>query len=79
MSKSDRVAEAARWFVLNCLRQRVRDNRLRGTKPRVIEKFPRILVHEQQWVLITDPVEKWGAPGGADKAMLDLLKRVAQI
>jgi MoxR-like ATPase len=71
-------AEAARWFVLNCIRQLVRDDRVQDVKPRVMEKFLRSLTHEQQLTLITDQVEKWGALG-ADKAMFDLLKRVAQI
>jgi hypothetical protein len=71
-------AEAARWFILNCIRQQVRDDRLAGIKPRVIDKFLRSLTHEQQLTLITDQVDKWGALG-ADKAMFDLLKRVAQL
>ena len=71
-------AEAARWFILNCIRQQVADDRLTGIKPRVIEKFMRSLTHEQQLTLVTDQVDKWGALG-ADKVMFDLLKSVAQL
>ena len=71
-------AEAARWFVLNCIRQLVRDDRLTGIKPRAIEKFLRSLTNEQQLTLITDQVERWGALGG-DKAMFDLLRSVSRI
>ena len=71
-------AEAARWFILNCIGQQVRDDKLAVIKPRVIDHFLRSLTHEQQLTLITGQVEQWGALG-ADKAMLDLLKAVAQI
>ena len=71
-------AEAARWFVLNCIRQQVRDDQLATIKPRTIDRFMRSLTDEQQLTLITDQVEKWGALG-ADKAMFDLLRRVAQL
>jgi hypothetical protein len=71
-------AEAARWFILNCIRQQVRDERLTGVTPRAIERFMRSLTHEQQLTLITDQVAQWGALG-ADKVMFDLLKSVAQL
>lgn len=70
--------EAARWFVLNCIRQHVRDGRLAHVKPRTINKFLRSLPDEGQLTLVTDLVDKWGELG-ADKAMMDLLKKVTAI
>ncbi len=70
--------EAARWFVLNCIRQHVRDGRLAHVKPRTINKFLRSLPDEGQLTLVTDLVDKWGELG-ADKAMLDLLKKVTAL
>ena len=63
--------------MLNCIRQQVRDDTLKGIKPRVIERFLRSLPPEHQLTLLTDLVEQWGALG-ADKAMFDLLKNVAR-
>ncbi len=70
--------DAARWFVLNCIRQHVRDGRLIHVKPRTINKFLRSLPAESQLTLVTDLVDKWGALG-ADKAMLELLKKVTDL
>lgn len=70
--------EAARWFVLNCIRQQVRDDRLAHLKPARVNKFLRCLPAESQLTLVTDLVEKWGALG-ADKAMLELLKKVTAL
>jgi AAA domain (dynein-related subfamily) len=71
-------SDAARWFVLNCIRQHVRDEKLLGLKPRAINKFLRALAPEHQLVLVSDLVERWGALG-ADDAMFDLLKSVTQL
>ena len=71
-------SDAARWFVLNCIRQHVRDQKLVGIKPRAINKFLRALAPEHQLVLVSDLVERWGALG-ADDAMFDLLKSVTQL
>ncbi len=71
-------SEAGRWFILNCIRQHVRDDKLTGIKPRTINRFLKSLPDENQLTLITDLVERWGALG-ADKEMFDLLKRVAQL
>ncbi|MGH8639712.1 MAG: AAA family ATPase, partial [Burkholderiales bacterium] len=68
-------ADAARWFVLNCIRQHVRDGRIAAMKPRVINRFLRSLKPEHQLTVLTDLVEQWGALG-ADRAMFDLLKTV---
>jgi hypothetical protein len=68
--------ETARWFVLNCIRQQVREGRLGGLRPAVVNRFLRSLPDEQQLVLLTDLVEQWGALG-ADRAMLGLLRKVA--
>ena len=68
--------DSARWFILDCIRQFVRDGNADGFKPRVINRFLRSLSSEHQLTLLTDMVEKWGALG-ADRAMFDLLRRVA--
>lgn len=70
--------DAARWFVLNCIRQGVRDGRLTGLKPRTVDRFLKSLPDEHQLTLVADLVERWGELG-ADTAMLALLKRVAKL
>jgi hypothetical protein len=70
--------DAARWFILNCVRQHVRDGRLSHLKPRAVNRFLRALQPEQQLTVLTDLVEQWGALG-ADKAMFDLLKKVTAL
>lgn len=69
--------EAARWFILDCIRRRVRDETLHGVSPRAVDRFLRSLPHEHQLTILTDLVERWGALG-ADAAMLALLKRVSR-
>jgi hypothetical protein len=71
-------SDTARWFVLNCIRQNVKDGKLRGVTPREVNRFLRSLPHEHQLTLLTDLVDRWGALGG-DAAMLDLLKQVARL
>ncbi|RYE80427.1 MAG: hypothetical protein EOP19_19010 [Hyphomicrobiales bacterium] len=68
--------DSARWFILDCIRQFVRDGRAEGTKPAVINRFLRSLSHEHQLLVLNDMVEVWGALG-ADRAMYDLLRKVA--
>jgi AAA domain (dynein-related subfamily) len=70
--------DAARWFILNCIRQHVRDGRLTHVKPRAVNRFLKSLPAENQLTLITDLVEQWGALG-ADRAMLALLKKVTAL
>jgi hypothetical protein len=70
--------DAARWFILDCIRRLVRDDRLAGVKPRTVNRFLKSLPPEHQLTLITDLVEKWGALG-ADAAMFDLLKKVTRL
>ncbi|HSK09120.1 MAG TPA: AAA family ATPase [Vicinamibacterales bacterium] len=72
------AGDTARWFVLNCIRQNVRDGKLQGLKPRAVNRFLRSLPHEHQLTLLTDLVDRWGALG-ADEAMLDLLEEVTQL
>lgn len=67
--------ETARWFILDCIRQFVRDGRADDYPPRVINKFLRALSQEHQLILLTDMVEKWGALG-AEPAMFELLRKV---
>ena len=68
-------SDSARWFVLDCIRQFVRDGQADGFKPAVINRFLRALSAEHQLTLLTDMVEKWGALGG-ERAMYDLLRKV---
>ena len=71
------TGEAARWFILDCIRRRVRDDRLAGVSSGAVNRFLRSLSHEHQLTVLTDLVERWGALG-ADAAMLALLKRVVR-
>lgn len=68
--------DSARWFILDCIRQFVRDGKADGFQPRAINRFLRSLSTEHQLIVLTDMVEKWGALG-ADRAMYDLLRKVA--
>jgi hypothetical protein len=70
--------DVARWFVLHCIRQQVRDGKLKGLARRAIDRFLRSLPRESQLALVTDLVEQWGTLG-ADRAMFDLLKGVARL
>ena len=47
-------------------------------KPRAVNRFLRSLPPENQLTLLTDLVEQWGALG-ADRAMLELLKKVTEL
>jgi MoxR-like ATPase len=69
--------EAARWFILDCIRKRVRDDRLGPVGKRAVNRFLRALAPEHQLTVLTDLVERWGALG-ADASMLTLLRSVAQ-
>src|SRR5208337_4493621 len=53
--------EAARWFILNCIRQLVKDGRLRNLRPPVVNRFLTSLPSEQQMTVLTGLVERWGA------------------
>jgi AAA domain (dynein-related subfamily) len=68
--------DSARWFILDCIRQFVRDGRADGLPPRLINRFLRSLSQEHQLILLTDMVEKWGSLG-AERAMFDLMRKVA--
>lgn len=70
--------DAARWFVLNAMRQHIRDGRINGLSPRAINKFLKSLPTEHQLTLVGDLVAQWSALG-ADPAMLDLLKTVVKL
>jgi hypothetical protein len=67
--------DAARWFILDCIRQQVRDGRLHGVSPDTVNRFLGSLPPEHQLTLITDLVSQWSELG-ADPAMLALLKQV---
>jgi hypothetical protein len=69
-------SDSARWFVLDCIRQFVRDGKADGFKPQVTNRFLRSLSSEHQLTLLTNMVEKWGSLG-ADRAMFELLRKVA--
>jgi hypothetical protein len=68
-------SDSARWFILDCIRQFVRDGKADGFKPQVVDRFLRSLSAEHQLTLLGDMVEKWGALG-ADRAMYALLRKV---
>jgi hypothetical protein len=68
--------DSARWFILDCIRQHVRDGRADDLPPRVVNSFLRALSQEHQLILLTGMVEKWGALGG-ERAMFDLMRKVA--
>jgi hypothetical protein len=72
------AGETARWFILDCIRQQVKEGRLTGIKPRTVNRFLSRLSHEQQLTLLGSAVAEWGALG-ADRAMLDLLKKVTNL
>ncbi|MGE0603416.1 MAG: AAA family ATPase [Xanthobacteraceae bacterium] len=70
--------DAARWFILNCIRQNVREGKLARLKPKIVNRFLGSLPAESQLTLLTELVDQWGALG-ADKSMLKLLKEVTAI
>jgi hypothetical protein len=72
------TGDAARWFILSCIRQHVRDGKLQGLKPRVVDGFLRSLPTEHQLTLVADLVDRWSELG-ADPAMLLLLKKVTSL
>jgi MoxR-like ATPase len=72
------VGETGRWFILDCIRQQVRQDRLGTLDPAVVDRFLRALSDEQQLTVLTDLVDRWGALGAND-AMFDLLARVARL
>jgi hypothetical protein len=69
------AGDSARWFILDCIRQFVRDGRADGLPPRVINRFLRSISAEHQLILVADMVEVWGKLG-ADKVMFELLRKV---
>jgi len=71
-------ADAARWFVLDAIRQHVRDGAFKDLSPRVINRFLKSLPTEHQLTLIGDLVPQWSALG-ADPAMLALLREVTKV
>lgn len=68
--------DSARWFILDCVRQFVRDGRADAMPAKTINRFLRSLSTEHQLIVVSEMVEKWGSLG-ADKAMFDLLNTVA--
>jgi hypothetical protein len=67
--------DSGRWFILDCIRQFVRDGRADAFPPRVINRFLASLSQEHQLLLLTDMTEIWGRLG-AEKAMRALLRQV---
>jgi hypothetical protein len=72
------TGDAARWFILNCIRQHVRDGTLQGVTPAMVNHFLSSLPPEHQLTLIADLVGPW-SDLGADPAMLALLKQVTSL
>lgn len=68
--------DSARWFILDCIKQFVREGKADSMKPAVLNKFLRSLSQEHQLIVLTDMVEKWGKLG-AEPAMRQLLRKVA--
>ena len=69
------AGESARWFILDCIRQFVRDGRADNLPPKLINRFLASLSQEHQLILLTGMVDKWGAIG-AEAAMAALLRKV---
>ena len=69
------TGESARWFILDCIRQFVRDGRADDLPPKQINRFLASLSQEHQLILLTGMVDKWGAIG-AEPAMAALLRKV---
>ncbi len=72
------AGDAARWFILHCIRQHVRDGTLPAVAPATVDRFMRSLPPEHQLTLIADLVGHWSELG-ADPAMLALLKQVTRL
>lgn len=70
------AGESGRWFVLDCIRQHLKEGRLATVDAATVDRFLRALPDEHQLSVLTDLVDRWGELG-ADEAMLDLLARVA--
>jgi hypothetical protein len=68
-------SDSGRWFILDCIRQFVRDGRADAFPPRIINRFLASLSQEHQLLLLTDMTETWGRLG-AEKAMRALLRQV---
>ena len=71
-------SESARWFILNCIRQLVKDDKMQSLSPKTINHFLAALPDEHQMTLLADLVERWAALGAED-SMLALLKRVTKL
>jgi hypothetical protein len=69
--------DSARWFVLDLIRQFVRDGKAEGMPARTVNRFLRALSPEHQLIVLSDMVEIWGRLG-AEPAMLALLRQVAK-
>jgi hypothetical protein len=72
------ASDAARWFILNCIRQHVRDGTLNGVAAETVNAFLSSLPPEHQLTLVADLVGQW-SDLGADPAMLALLKQVTSL
>ena len=72
------AGDTARWFILSCIRQHVRDGKLEGLKSRTVNRFLKSLPSEHQLTLVADLVGQWSALG-ADPAMLELLRKVTRL
>jgi MoxR-like ATPase len=70
------AGDAARWFILDRVRQFARDGKADGMPARVIDRFLKSLSQEHQLIVLSDMVETWGRLGG-ERAMLSLLRKVA--
>lgn len=69
------AGDSARWFILDCIRQFVRDGKAADCPPRIINRFLKHLSAEHQLIIVQDMVEVWGKLG-ADPALFALLRKV---
>jgi hypothetical protein len=69
------TGSSARWFILDCIRQFVRDGRADDMGPKIINRFLKSLSQEHQLILLSGMVQTWGRIG-AERAMKELLAKV---
>ena len=59
LREGDAPGDAARWFILDCIRQFVRDGKADGLKPRVVNRFLRCLSSEHQSSQLHSVIVRW--------------------
>jgi MoxR-like ATPase len=72
------TTEAARWFVLNCVRRLAEHEQLNHMPRPVVERFLRSLSQEHRLTLMVDMVPLWGELAGED-VLMDTLCEVTGV